>query len=168
MNRQALAVFLALAVMLPWAATLRAEPLPRLTTDQSDYPAGATAQISGSGFAAGESVQLRVLRIDVPENLGAEHDPWTVTADDVGSFQTVWEVTPDEVGATLQLTATGLTSGYLAQVTFTDGIGWYDTAWAYRKTITINHTKVRNTEQTHFPILVSLSHRHRVVCPRAG
>jgi hypothetical protein len=91
-----------------------------VTTDQSDYPPGATVTITGSGFQPGETVQLQVLRIDLDENSGPEHDPWPVTADGNGNFQTTWYVTYDEAGATLQLTATGLTSGLTAQTTFTD------------------------------------------------
>ncbi|MDD3191035.1 MAG: DUF2341 domain-containing protein, partial [Candidatus Pacebacteria bacterium] len=34
---------------------------------------------------------------------------------------------------------------------------WYDTAYSYRKEITIDHTKVSNTDQSNFPILVSLN-----------
>jgi len=33
--------------------------------------------------------------------------------------------------------------------------GWYDTSWSYRKKITINHTKVPNTNQTNFPVLIN-------------
>src|SRR5205823_5376599 len=47
--------------------------------------------------------------------------PWTVTADTNGNFTTTWYVTPDEAGMTLHLTATGLSSGLVAQETFTDG-----------------------------------------------
>jgi len=34
---------------------------------------------------------------------------------------------------------------------------WYNTAYSYRKEITIDHTKVPNTDQSNFPILVSLT-----------
>ena len=94
-----------------------------VTTDQSDYPPGSTVNITGAGFEPGEQVQLQVLRTDIDENSGPEHDPWQVTADANGNFQTTWLVTPDEAGATLQLTATGLASGLTAQTTFTDAIG---------------------------------------------
>ena len=80
-----------------------------VTTDQADYAPGSTAIITGAGFQAGETVELQVLRIDINENSGPEHNPWQVTADASGGFSTSWYVTQDEVGATLQLTATGLT-----------------------------------------------------------
>ena len=93
---------------------------PTVVTDKSDYPPESTATITGSRFQAGEQVQLQVLRTDIDENSGDEHLPWQVTAGADGSFQTTWFVTADEAGATLQLTATGLTSGSVAQTTFTD------------------------------------------------
>ena len=33
---------------------------------------------------------------------------------------------------------------------------WYDTDYSYRKEVTIDHTKVANTNQTNFPVLVSM------------
>lgn len=33
---------------------------------------------------------------------------------------------------------------------------WRDSAWAFRKKITIDHTKVPNTDQTNFPILINI------------
>ncbi len=38
-------------------------------------------------------------------------------------------------------------------------VGWYKTGgtWGYRKKITIDHTKVSNTNQTNFPVLVSIT-----------
>ncbi len=95
-----------------------------VTTDKEDYAPGSTVQITGSGFQNNETVQLQVLRTDIPENSGEEHDPWTVTNDASGNFQTTWYVTYDELGATLELTATGLTSGLTAQTTFTDGASY--------------------------------------------
>jgi hypothetical protein len=107
-----------------------------VTTDQSDYPPGSTVQISGSGFQPGETVQLQVVNLTNPSDTGAEHDPWQVTADASRNFQTTWFVTSDEAGATLQLTATGLTSGLTAQTTFTDatktwvgGSSGHETDW---------------------------------------
>lgn len=33
--------------------------------------------------------------------------------------------------------------------------GWYNSSWGYRKKITIDHTKVPNTNQSYFPVLVN-------------
>src|ERR1035438_430690 len=35
---------------------------PTVTTDRSDYPPGSTASITGTGFQAGETVQLQIDR----------------------------------------------------------------------------------------------------------
>src|SRR6516225_8021311 len=88
-------------------------------TDQPDYPPGSTATITGSGFQAGETVQLQVVNLTNPGDTGPEHDPWTVTADADGNVTTTWYVTEDELGATLKLTATGLSSGATAYTVFT-------------------------------------------------
>jgi len=34
---------------------------------------------------------------------------------------------------------------------------WYNSAWGYRKQITIDHTKVPNTDQSNFPVLINLA-----------
>lgn len=34
---------------------------------------------------------------------------------------------------------------------------WYNSSWSYRKAITIDHTKVPNTDQSSFPVLISLA-----------
>lgn len=125
------------------------EPLePRLLlaasviTDRLDYAPGATAIVSGSGFTPGETVQLQVLLADGTPGLGS--NPWQVEdgdnsftdpyqdANDIwhypdldgqvdGNLQTTWYVNAaDETNATMQLRATGLSSGELAQTTFTD------------------------------------------------
>src|ERR1700693_5876609 len=38
-----------------------------------------------------------------------------------------------------------------------DAGAWYNNLWTYRKPITIDHTKVPNTVQSSFPVLISLS-----------
>src|ERR1035441_412666 len=35
--------------------------------------------------------------------------------------------------------------------------GWYSASWTYRKAITIDHTKIPNTDQSSFPVLVNLA-----------
>jgi hypothetical protein len=80
-----------------------------VTTDQSDYPPGSTVQISGFGFQPGETVQLQVVNLTDPTDIGDEHAPWLVTNGASGNFTTIWYVTPDEANTSLQLTATGLT-----------------------------------------------------------
>ena len=108
-------------VVFVFAATCQAFGQASVTTDKPDYLPGNTVQISGSGFTPGETVQLQVLNLTDPDDNGPEHQPWQVAADANGNVATTWYVTPDELGMTLQLTATGLTSGLMAQATFTDG-----------------------------------------------
>ncbi|MBI4325036.1 MAG: VCBS repeat-containing protein, partial [Chloroflexi bacterium] len=92
-----------------------------VVTDRSDYPPGATANISGGGFLAGETVTLQVLHADGTPATGQDHAPWLVVADASGAFQTTWHVCEDDcVGSTLQLSALGQTSGVSAQAFFTD------------------------------------------------
>ena len=117
------AAFYLLALMACLLAGGKAYAQATVTTDQSDYPPGSTVNITGSGFAPGETVQLQVLNVTDPTDTGPEHDPWTVTADTNGNFTATWYVTSDEANMTLQLTATGLTSGLVAQTTFMDSIG---------------------------------------------
>jgi len=108
----------AIALAALGAATALAQP--SVAVDQPDYHPFSTVYIAGAGFQAGETVQCQILRIDIDDNSGSEHQPWQVTADAVGNFQASWYVTLHEAGATLRLTATGQRSGLAAQTTFTD------------------------------------------------
>ena len=120
MKRELLVALVAIICTSVWGGSARAERQASVTTDQLDYPPESTARMFGAGFQPGEIVQLQVLRAEIDENAGAEHRPWRVTADAGGKFQTTWYVTLHEADATLQLTAKGLTSGLVAQRTFTD------------------------------------------------
>ncbi len=69
-----------------------------VTTDLNDYPPGATALITASGFQAGSAVIFRVQHVggpgadgiygtlddEVVDLGGAGHDPWTVVDGGVG------------------------------------------------------------------------------------
>ncbi|GAB4093552.1 hypothetical protein GCM10028786_24790 [Flaviaesturariibacter terrae] len=95
-----------------------------LSTDLPDYPPGATVTLTGSGFAAGEDVTLRVLHASA-DSLGTDpqyHESWTVTADSAGGFVSYWVVPldGDAEWATLVATADGLQSGLHAEAVFTD------------------------------------------------
>ena len=110
---------LVLTSIFAWSLTALAAT-PSVTTDKADYPPGSTANIAGAGYRAGETVEVQVLNLTNTGDAGAEHDPWNVTADNTGNFATTWYVNQNEANTTLQLTATGLTSGLAAQMTFTD------------------------------------------------
>ena len=95
-----------------------------ISTDQPDYGPGTTATFTGSGFLAGELISVVVHHADGTPDSGADHDPWTVTADASGGFETTWHVCEDDcVGSTLKVTAVGQTSGLQAQALFTDAPG---------------------------------------------
>ncbi|EEF59428.1 MBG domain-containing protein [Pedosphaera parvula] len=113
-------------LMFAWQVVAQTNS-PTVVTDQEDYAPGSTVYITATGFSPNEIVQLRVLHVgddgDGDNTNSPAHQPWQATADDTGSFQTTWLVPADqdELGATLQLTATGLASGLIAQAIFTDG-----------------------------------------------
>ncbi|MGZ3991275.1 MAG: beta strand repeat-containing protein, partial [Flavisolibacter sp.] len=97
-----------------------------IQTDKLDYPPGSTVIITGTGFQAGEQVQLQVLHLDTngDNDTSSAHQPWMVTADASGNVSATWIVPldQDELGATLKLTAVGQTSGLHAEWTFTDNV----------------------------------------------
>src|SRR5262249_25966561 len=106
----------------------RTVPSAVLWTDKADYAPGSPAIINGSGFLVGETVQIQVLHTDGLPNDEAAHQPSFVTnggAGDLdgvadGKFQTTWTMDADATGSAFQVTATGQTSGEIAQTTFTD------------------------------------------------
>jgi len=98
-----------------------ASPAAQVWTSRPDYAPGEIVSIHGSGFAAGESVDLQVVHADGVPNTDASHTPWTVAADASGAISSSWTVdTVDAVGSTLALTAAGETSQQTAQTTFKD------------------------------------------------
>jgi hypothetical protein len=115
---------LTFAAVKIWAACDYNNPPPTepyVCTEFDDYPPGAIANISGTGFWPGETVELIVLHADGAPSDGEDHEPWYVEADAEGSFVTTWHVCEDDcVGETLELTATGLSSGLIATTRFTD------------------------------------------------
>ena len=113
-------VFLATLLLGGMAAMASAQ---WLTQDRPDYAPGETATLTGSGFAPGENVVLQVLHADdTPDSsAGADHEPWTVVADESGGLVTTWHVCEDDcVGQSLLATADGQTSGLHADTAFMD------------------------------------------------
>jgi hypothetical protein len=90
-----------------------------VSTDRDDYEPGAIVTITGSGFLAGESVELSL------EEDPARHEErtFTVLADSTGAF-VFDQFAPEEHDLDVRfiLTATGQTSGRSAETTFTDAI----------------------------------------------
>ena len=82
-------------------------PSATISTNLPDYAPGSTALFTGSGFQAGEIVDLQVLHTDSVPNTGPGQVPWQAQADSTGNFTTRWFVTYDSIDSTLQVTATG-------------------------------------------------------------
>src|SRR6266516_534459 len=91
-----------------------------LTTDREDYPPYSYVYMSGTGFEPGETVNMIVVQ-SAPNPTA--YEPWDVVADENGNINTSWYISSEElIGATMQVTATGQTSGLTASATFTDAI----------------------------------------------
>jgi len=62
---------------------------------------------------------------------------------------------------TILLSSASLLIGLILQTTRLQPVhaanGWYDYGWDYRKKIAIDHMKVPNTDQSNFPVLISLT-----------
>src|SRR6185503_13106067 len=119
-------MFLILAQGAAGAATV--------VTDKEDYPPYSVVYITGAGFQAGETVSNQVVQIAGPD-AGAAYEPWGVVADTNGGFETEWLVFSDELlNTTLELTATGQSSGLIAKTTFADSIGGPSVAFPVNNT----------------------------------
>ena len=90
----------------------------RIETDLDDYAPGQTVHVVGSGWAAGETVNL--VLVEDPDS----HEDLTksVQANDTGAFSLdLYVIQSSDLGAVLTLTASGQTSNSVAVATFTDG-----------------------------------------------
>ena len=97
--------------------TTEAYGYPTVQTDQSDYPPGTTVTITGNGFQAGEMVTIELVESPLVDT----HGPYTVQADANGNFvDTSFATDEHDLNIRFYLTATGQTSGFQAQNTFTD------------------------------------------------
>ena len=124
--------------MVLFGCLIRILPAAEITTDKLDYPPYSEVIITGSGFAAGEEVQLQLETLDadgvtwsvLPDD-PVWPNPWTVTADAGGGIVDMWLVyTEDFLGVSFRLTATGMQSGETAVTTFTDSEGDYSLNFA--------------------------------------
>jgi hypothetical protein len=111
----ALCMFTALAVTSSAKAVIESPPPPQVWSDKADYAPGETVTLSGSNWAAGESVHIRV-NDDAGETWRRDVD---VVAGDDGTISDQFNL-PDWFVAQYTVTATGATSG-TATWTFTDG-----------------------------------------------
>jgi hypothetical protein len=89
-----------------------------VTTDKTDYAPGETVVITGTGWLPGETVTLNIHRDtnDPPDTV------LSAVADASGNItNSEYVVQQYDLGVTFLLTATGQTSGFTAQTSFTDG-----------------------------------------------
>ena len=100
-----------------------------VVTDKPEYVPGETAQITGTGFVRGETVQLQVLHTDDTPNTGNGHTPWVITdggegdsdGKKDGNFATTWYVDPDDsLRSKFIATATGVASAVVGTASFWD------------------------------------------------
>jgi hypothetical protein len=119
-------IILVAALLL--AGTAAVSSAQWLSSDRPDYSPGETAILTGTDFVPGEDVVLQVRHADATPDSGADHEPWTVVADENGAFVANWHVCEDDcVGASLRATADGQTSGQHAETAFTDAAPLSDT-----------------------------------------
>ena len=99
------------------SAQVVASSAATITTNRSDYPPGATVNISGAGWQPGETVL-----ITVHEEPPAYPDPVLTSVTDAnGNFMNPdFSPGPSDLGRTFTLTAVGQSSGFTAQTTLTD------------------------------------------------
>ena len=90
-----------------------------LTTDHEDYPPYSYVYFSGTGFEPGETVNMIVVRIRPQSYSRTNRGTWSPTRTAISIRAGTYS--PEElIGATMQVTATGQTSGLTASATFTD------------------------------------------------
>ncbi|HKX87044.1 MAG TPA: YDG domain-containing protein [Flavobacterium sp.] len=88
-------------------------------TDRDDYVPGQYVIVTGSGWLAGETVQLHF--DETPQVCTSDHNRYTV-ADEYGNINySQFLINERHLGVTFVLTATGQTSGLSANTIFTDG-----------------------------------------------
>lgn len=112
-----------------------------IATNLADYNPGSTAQISGTGFAPGETVTLQVTHAvgSVGDNSDAQNQPWQVQAGADGTVLATWAVTdPDCINASYVLTAQGATSAESASAAFTDAATFTPTQLTLLGSATVN------------------------------
>lgn len=116
--------FIAICCFLFGSANIETRAQATLTTDKPDYPPGSTVILTGSGFQAYETIELKVLHNpdDGDNTSSIAHQPWNASADENGNFTTTWLVPADEdeLNSSLLATANGQLSGAHAETAFTD------------------------------------------------
>ena len=94
---------------------------PMVKTDKPDYMPGETATITGSGFQAGEVLNLSVE--EIPDLDADSPIPLQAMADALGNFSKTLPINAEDANIRFYLTATGAMSGLTAGMAFTDTVG---------------------------------------------
>ena len=89
-----------------------------ILTDKTGYFAHETAVVTGSGFAPGEIVTLRVVHADGTAEAGMGHEPFVAAADEAGNLAAEWSIGSHEGAAQFALSAEGPSSGAAPAVAF--------------------------------------------------
>jgi YDG domain/Bacterial Ig-like domain (group 3) len=89
-----------------------------ITTDKDDYAPGDTVHFTGTGWQAGDTLDI----VLVDDALTQETHTWSVTIAGDGTFQdSTYVVDTGDIGVTFTLTATSRATGRSLTVVFTDG-----------------------------------------------
>ena len=100
-----------------------------------------------SGLANGTSYDFRISAVNAV-GMGSSSSPLVSSIPKtIPGKTTITSVVPGDTQVTVNF-------DLLSNVTASN---WYNNSWTYRKKITIDKTKVPNTNQTNFPVLVSLT-----------
>jgi hypothetical protein len=90
-----------------------------VSTDKADYAPGDTVKVSGTGWQPGETVLLHF--DETPTVCVNGHNRYAVADENGNIFNDTYLIEQRHIGVSFLLTATGQTSGFTAQATFTDG-----------------------------------------------
>ena len=142
-----------------------------VTTQSASGVTGTTVTGNGNITATGGENADKVGFVystssqSLPGNVAPTSSGYTSYAEDTGSFGT-GAFTKILTGLNAVTTyyarsyahnSTGYIYGNEVSFFTISSAGWYNPSWSYRKAITIDHTKVFNTDQTNFPVLINLT-----------
>ncbi len=116
--------------------------LASISSDKADYQPGDTLRLSGTGFLPGETVTLHF--DETPTVCPNGHNRSTIADSNGNIFYDQFYFNINHVGVAFVVTATGQSSGIIAQTTFTDAntalTSPSPTTAVYGSTITISST----------------------------
>ncbi len=154
-------------VSLSWTAPANDGGLS-ITDYVVDYK--IATESSWSTFADGTSTSTSATVTGLSNGVSYDFRVSTVNAVGQGTASSNATTTPATVPTAPTIgTATG--GNAEASVAFTTAAGytdWYNPSWGYRTKITIDHTKVPNTNQSYFPVLINRTDNNWKVVASGG